>query len=101
MLDLASYGILLTVADHVARTSAQCDIGCMPSVAGPAAMFVAPDLLPDFSDIAQVPEGAESGAAAVVIGDMGNSLSAAVLNRALRLLMETPQPALISLGKTR
>eukprot|EP00877_Chromochloris_zofingiensis_P005975 jgi/Chrzof1/1630/Cz10g15020.t1 len=67
----------------------------------PAAMFVAPDLLPDFSDIAQVPEGAESGAAAVVIGDMGNSLSAAVLNRALRLLMETPQPALISLGKTR
>jgi hypothetical protein len=47
---------------------------CAATVAaGPVALFVAPELLPDFEGCQLLPDGAESGAAAVVIGDMGTN----------------------------
>lgn len=67
------------------------------------ALFVAPELLPDFDGCQLLPPTADSGAAAVVVGDMGTSWSYDSLNRAFRLLMahEGPRPQLLSLGKSR
>lgn len=68
---------------------------------GPVALFVAPALLPDFEGCPLLPDGVESGAAAVVIGDMGADWSYETLNRAFRLMMQQPTPQLLSLGKSR
>jgi HAD superfamily hydrolase (TIGR01458 family) len=48
-----------------------------------------------------VPEDRESGAGAVVLGDLGAGWDFATLNRAFRLLMGEPHPHLIALGMTR
>ncbi|GFR49632.1 hypothetical protein Agub_g11705 [Astrephomene gubernaculifera] len=56
--------------------------------AEPAALFVGPDLAPEFEGIQQLPPDAQSGAAAVVIGDMGLDWNYASLNRAFRLVMD-------------
>lgn len=65
------------------------------------ALFVAPELLPDFEGIEQLPASAEAGAAAVVIGDMGTDWTYTSMNRAFRLMMQQPTPQLLSLGKSR
>ena len=49
----------------------------------------------------RLPESEESGAAAVVIGDLGQAWDFDVLNRAFRLLMDDPAPELVALGMTR
>lgn len=71
--------------------------------AGPAALFVAPSLLPDFEGLDLLPPEAEAeaGAAYVVLGDMGPAMGYATLNRAFRQLMGQQQPELLSLGKSR
>ena len=46
-------------------------------------------------------EQAERGAAAVVLGDLGEDWTFATLNRAFRLLITEPKPALVALGMTR
>jgi phospholysine phosphohistidine inorganic pyrophosphate phosphatase len=66
-----------------------------------AALFVPEDALSDFIDIGQLDLLAESGADAVVIGDLGDKWDYSTLNRAFRLLMHEPRPALIALGLTR
>ena len=43
----------------------------------------------------------EQGAAAIVLGDLADGWTFATLNRAFRLLMTEPKPALIALGMTR
>ncbi len=44
---------------------------------------------------------ADSGAGAVIVGDLGAAWDFATLNRAFRLLMDEPQPYLVALGMTR
>lgn len=66
-----------------------------------AAFFVSNDALSDFSEIGQLDSTAESGADAVVIGDLGEEWDYSLLNRAFRLLMDEPRPVLIALGLTR
>lgn len=67
---------------------------------GPAALFVAPPMLKEFSGLDIAPEG-QSEVASVVIGDYGELWDFGELNRAFRLLMAKPQPLLVALGMTR
>jgi HAD superfamily hydrolase (TIGR01458 family) len=68
---------------------------------GPAALFVPHSTKSDFSKIPQLPEATETGAASVVIGDLGEAWDFCTLNRAFRLLIEDHNPPLIALGMTR
>ncbi|MDX1650105.1 MAG: TIGR01458 family HAD-type hydrolase, partial [Myxococcota bacterium] len=68
---------------------------------GPAALFVPDATAGEFADLERLPDDAEEGAASVVLGDLGPGWSFARLNRAFRLLMADPQPALVALGMTR
>ncbi len=67
--------------------------------AGPVALFVAPATVEDFAGLEIAAPGQH--AAAVVVGDYGERWSYAELNRAFRLLMQTPPPILVALGMTR
>jgi len=66
-----------------------------------AALLVKPDACTDFVGIEAIDVAAESGAEAVIIGDLGETWDYLTLNRAFRLLMAEPQPVLIALGMTR
>jgi phospholysine phosphohistidine inorganic pyrophosphate phosphatase len=68
---------------------------------GPVALFVPKATRAEFSTLEVLSSDAESGAAAVILGDMGEDWDFETLNRAFRLLMDEPQPALIALGMTR
>jgi HAD superfamily hydrolase (TIGR01458 family) len=68
---------------------------------GPAALFVPAATHTDFAGIPLLDEDAETGAASVVLGDLGQDWRFAVLNRAFRLLMDEPVPVLVALGMTR
>jgi HAD superfamily hydrolase (TIGR01458 family) len=65
------------------------------------ALFVPEATRTEFSAISQLPEDRESGAGAVILGDLGASWDFPTLNRAFRLLMAEPHPYLIALGMTR
>ena len=67
----------------------------------PVALFVPDVTAAEFEDVECVDEDAESGAAAVVIGDLGDEWTFARLNRAFRLLMSDPPPVLVALGMAR
>ena len=67
---------------------------------GPVALFVPQATRSEFDGLDLLPEHAESGAAVVVVGDMGDSWSYDRLNRAFRLLLDG-DPQLIALGMTR
>ncbi|KAG2484279.1 hypothetical protein HYH03_016923 [Edaphochlamys debaryana] len=58
---------------------------------GPVALFVAPDLLPEFQGLPLLDPAAQSGAGAVVVGDMGLDWTYESLNRAFRLIMDGVQ----------
>ncbi len=64
---------------------------------GRAALFVPDATRSEFVGV----EAVEDRPDAVVVGDLGDGWSFAVLNQAFRLLMERPTPALIALGMTR
>jgi phospholysine phosphohistidine inorganic pyrophosphate phosphatase len=68
---------------------------------GPVALFVPRATASEFQSHPLLPDGAEEGAASVVLGDLGNEWDFARLNRAFRLLMAEPRPVLIALGMTR
>lgn len=68
---------------------------------GPVALFMPEATRSDLSGIDALPGDRESGAAAVVLGDLGEGWDFATLNRAFRLLMDDPAPTLIALGLTR
>ncbi len=70
-------------------------------VTGPTALFVPEATRMEFEGLVLLPENADSGAAAVVLGDLGERWNFALLNRAFRLLMATHQPPLVALGMTR
>lgn len=67
---------------------------------GPAALFVAPATVEEFSVLQVAPADAAT-AASVVIGDYAEHWNFDELNRAFRLLMNEPAPALVALGMTR
>lgn len=74
------------------------------NVAGPVGLFVPDatrnDIISDASfDV--LPARAETGAAAIVLGDLGAGWDFATYNRTFRLLMAEPRPALLALGMTR
>jgi HAD superfamily hydrolase (TIGR01458 family) len=68
---------------------------------GPPALFVPEATAVEFAACGPLPDEAESGAAAVVVGDLGAGWDFDRLNRAFRLLMQDPPPALVALGMTR
>lgn len=55
----------------------------------------------EFAELGPLPDGAEHGAGAVVIGDLGERWDYATLNRALRLLTSDTEAPLVALGMTR
>ena len=67
----------------------------------PIALFLEPATMNEFSDFQVVEQSAESGAGAVLIGDIGEAWNYHSLNRALRLLISEPKPELIALGMSR
>ena len=70
----------------------------------PVALLVPEATIQDFKDITLLPPSLESGAKAVVIGDLGDEWDYQKLNRAFRLLLNGDRlnpPVLISLGLTR
>jgi phospholysine phosphohistidine inorganic pyrophosphate phosphatase len=67
----------------------------------PAALFAPAAIRPEFEPVELLPETAESGAAAVVVGDLGEAWTYGVLNRAFRLLYADSNCRLAALGMTR
>jgi HAD superfamily hydrolase (TIGR01458 family) len=67
----------------------------------PVALFVPDATADEFGDLERVPPDAETGAAAVVVGDLGESWDFATMNRAFRLLTADPRPTLVALGMAR
>lgn len=65
------------------------------------ALFVPEATATEFGGLNALPDDAERGADAVIVGDLGERWTFAELNRAFRLLMDEPQPALVALGMTR
>jgi phospholysine phosphohistidine inorganic pyrophosphate phosphatase len=65
------------------------------------AVFAPDATAAEFAELDPLPDDAESGAGAVVIGDLGEDWSFPTLNRALRLLMSDPDVPLVALGMTR
>jgi HAD superfamily hydrolase (TIGR01458 family) len=67
----------------------------------PVALFVPDATAAEFGDLPRVAPDAESGAAAVVVGDLGQAWDFATMNRAFRLLTAEPPPTLVALGMAR
>jgi HAD superfamily hydrolase (TIGR01458 family) len=70
------------------------------STSGPAALFVAPATVGEFASL-EIAGPDDTSVGAVVVGDYGDRWTFAELNRAFRLLMTEPGPALVALGMTR
>ncbi len=67
---------------------------------GSAALFIAPATVDEFAAL-ELATPDDTAVAAVVVGDYGERWTFAELNRAFRLLMQEPRPALVALGMTR
>jgi len=67
----------------------------------PAALFVPEATRAEFASLPRLDADSETGAGAVVVGDLGTGWDFATLNRAFRLLMAEPRPPLVALGMTR
>jgi phospholysine phosphohistidine inorganic pyrophosphate phosphatase len=68
---------------------------------GRPAVFVPAATAAEFAELDPLPDDAEEGAGAVVVGDLGEGWDFATFNRAFRLLMAEPRPRLVALGLTR
>ncbi len=68
---------------------------------GRPALFVPSATASEFAELDPLPDDADEGAGAVVVGDLGEGWDFATVNRAFRLLMSDPKPTLIALGLTR
>jgi HAD superfamily hydrolase (TIGR01458 family) len=97
---LEKLGIETTV-DVILTPPVAADRWLAQHAPGPAALFVPPATADEFHSVVRLDEHAESGAASVVLGDLGESWSFPVLNRAFRLLLSDPRPVLVALGMTR
>jgi phospholysine phosphohistidine inorganic pyrophosphate phosphatase len=65
------------------------------------ALFIPAETASEFADLDPLPDRAEDGAGAVVVGDLGEDWDFATLNRAFRLLMADDDVPLLALGMTR
>ncbi len=65
------------------------------------ALFVPDATRDDFADFHILDEDTETGADAVILGDLGEAWDYSRLNRAFRLLQAEPECALLALGMTR
>jgi len=65
------------------------------------ALFVPPATQTEFAGLTLLPDDAETGADAIVIGDLAEAWTFATLNRAFRLLHSNPAAHLIALGGTK
>jgi HAD superfamily hydrolase (TIGR01458 family) len=97
---LAGLGVE-TDADHILTPPVAATRWLAERAPGPAALFVPQATAAEFGDTPRLDPDAESGAAAVVLGDLGQGWDFPTLNRAFRLLMSEPRPALVALGMTR
>jgi HAD superfamily hydrolase (TIGR01458 family) len=68
---------------------------------GRPALFVPEATASEFAELEPLPDDAEVGAGAVIVGDLGEAWDFATFNRAFRLLMADPRPTLVALGLTR
>jgi len=96
---LAAMGITIT-ADEVLTPAAAAAAWAARAGVEPLALFVAAATREEFTGLARLADDAETGAAAVVVGDLGAGWDFATLNRAFRLLMDG-EPQLVALGMTR
>jgi HAD superfamily hydrolase (TIGR01458 family) len=102
-----------TIADKLTAMGIAADVDQIltPAVAATAwmrrhgvehpALFVPRATASEFAGLDPSLDGAEQGAGAVVVGDLGPGWDFATLNRAFRLLMGAGRPPLIALGLTR
>jgi len=97
---LFQMGIVVDVSELLTPAIAAAD-WLRTHGAGPAALFMRLATRSEFEGVPVLDEQAESGAGAVVVGDLGELWSFPTLNRAFRLLMVEPRPQLIALGMTR
>jgi HAD superfamily hydrolase (TIGR01458 family) len=97
---LAGLGILAK-ADEILTPPVAADRWLADHAPGAAALFVPAATVDDFRSVLRLAEDAETGAASVVIGDLGDGFCFQTLNRAFRLLMAEPPPVLVALGMTR
>ena len=88
-------------AEHILTPPVAAMSWLQTHCAGPVALFVPAATQAEFTGLPRLDVGAETGAAAVVVGDLGEGWDFATLNRAFRLLMATPPPRLLALGMTR
>ncbi|HSO06145.1 MAG TPA: TIGR01458 family HAD-type hydrolase [Pelomicrobium sp.] len=70
------------------------------NVKGGVALFVPDATRAEFAEL-PVSDDPDAAVGAVIVGDLGEKWDFFVLNRAFRLLMHEPRPALIALGMTR
>jgi HAD superfamily hydrolase (TIGR01458 family) len=97
---LAGLGIQ-TDLDHVFTPPVAATRWLAERASGPVALFVPEATAAEFAATPRLDPSVESGAAAVVLGDLGEDWDFHTLNRAFRLLMAEPRPALVALGMTR
>jgi HAD superfamily hydrolase (TIGR01458 family) len=71
------------------------------NISGKIALFIPEATRDEFAEFEQCGEGAEQGAEAVIVGDLGEAWDFNRLNRAFRLLMSKPDARLVALGMTR
>jgi phospholysine phosphohistidine inorganic pyrophosphate phosphatase len=97
---LSRFGVLATDEQIITPAVVAAD-WLRRGVRIPAALFVPAATQSDFAGVPALPDSAETGAASVVVGDLGSAWTFAALNRAFRLLMANPSAVLIALGTTR
>jgi len=97
---LARFGIA-TSADHIWTPAAAASRWIAEQTPAATALFVPDAVHDEFGGLTLSPEGAESGAGYVVVGDLGEAWDFRTLNRAFRLLHHSPEAELIALGMTR
>jgi len=97
---LAGFGID-TEPEHILTPSLAALRWLKANCEGRIALFVPENTRQEFRELPWLDDEASEGAAAVVVGDLGEAWDFATLNRAFRLLIAEPRPALIALGMTR
>lgn len=97
---LAEFGVPAT-ADDLWTPAAAARRWLQERVDGPVALFAPAALACELDGLDLLPDGAESGASAVVVGDLGERWDFRTLNRAFRLLHSNPEARLVALGMTR
>lgn len=97
---LAGMGIEVAEAEIFTPAVAAVD-WLRANVSGRTALFIPEETKKEFRGLPLLDADAEQGAAAVVVGDLGQGWNFVTLNRAFRLLMGDSKPQLIALGMSR